>query len=384
MRMIRHSILTLVFLGACAPNPAQQPAPQPARQVERAETAPPAPRRVVLFIGDGVGVSYWTAARFASEQLNVEQFSVVGLVDTRSSSHRVTDSAAGATVYATGVRTFNGAIGVGPDSLPLQTVLELAEEKGMATGLVATSSITHATPASFAAHVPSRRMESEIARHIAEREVDVILGGGRRFFDGTAEGASNLLPELRERYTYVETAEELRALDIDTVTTLLGLFAEGHMDRASAGRTPPLPEMTRTALEILDRHPEGFFLMVEGSQPDWRGHANEPIEEVIAEMLDYDRAIGEALAYQARNPETLVVVVADHETGGLAIEEHDGELVAKYTTSGHTGQMIPLFAKGPGADAFAGLIANYRVGELLREAVLGTAAPVKAAASTDD
>src|SRR5690606_28355548 len=183
------------------------PAPQPARQVERAETAPPAPRRVVLFIGDGVGVSYWTAARFASEQLNVEQFSVVGLVDTRSSSHRVTDSAAGATVYATGVRTFNGAIGVGPDSLPLQTVLELAEEKGMATGLVATSSITHATPASFAAHVPSRRMESEIARHIAEREVDVILGGGRRFFDGTAEGASNLLPELRERYTYVETAE---------------------------------------------------------------------------------------------------------------------------------------------------------------------------------
>jgi len=101
-------------------------------------------------------------------------------------------------------------------------------------------------------------------------------------------------------------------------------------------------------------------------------------------MLDYDRAIGEALAYQARNPETLVVVVADHETGGLAIEEHDGELVAKYTTSGHTGQMIPLFAKGPGADAFAGLIANYRVGELLREAVLGTAAPVKAAASTDD
>lgn len=383
MRMIRHSILALALLGACAPHASSPSSPQPAGNSVHTEAAR-TPRRVILFIGDGVGVSYWTAARFASERLNVEQFRVVGLVDTRSASHRVTDSAAGATVYATGMRTFNGAIGVGPDSLPVQTVLELAEEKGLATGLVATSSVTHATPGSFAAHVPSRSMEAEIARHIAQHEVDVILGGGRRYFDGSANGASNLLPDLRKRYTYVETAEELRALDLDTVTTLLGLFAENHMERASAGRTPSLSEMTRTALEILDRHPEGFFLMVEGSQPDWRGHANEPIDEVMAEMLDYDQAIGEALAYQARNPETLIVIVADHETGGLAIHEQNGELVAKYTTTGHTGQMIPLFAKGPGAEAFAGLIANYEVGQLLRAAVLGTMESAAARVNTDD
>ncbi len=337
----------------------------------------PAPPRVILFIGDGVGASYWTAARFASDSLAVDAFDVMGLVDTRSASHKVTDSAAGATVYATGVRTYNGAVGVGPDSLPRRTVLEVAEERGMATGLVATSTITHATPASFGAHVVSRAMQPEIARQLARQEIEVLLGGGRRFFDGSAEGASNLLPELQRRYAYVETAEQLSALALDTVEALLGLFAADGMDRAIDGRTPTLADMTRAALAVLHRDPDGFFLMVEGSQPDWRGHANEPLEAVTAEMLDYDRAIGVALEYQERNPETLIVVVADHETGGLALEgDSNGELVARYTTDYHTAQMIPLFARGPGAERFAGMIANYRVGELLMEAVQG--APVTA------
>lgn len=333
------------------------------------------PPKLILFIGDGVGASYWTAARFAADTLAVEAFGVVGLVDTRSSSHRVTDSAAGATVYATGVRTYNGAIGVGPDSLPRRTVLEVAEERGMATGLVATSTVTHATPASFAAHVVSRRMEAEIARQYARQEIEVILGGGREFFDGSGAGASDLLPELLRRYTYVETAEQLRSLEPDTVRALLGLFAPGGMDRALDGRSPTLAEMTRAALRVLDRDPDGFFLMVEGSQPDWRGHDNQPLEAVAAEMLDFDRAIGAALEYQERHPETLIVVVADHETGGLAIEaDRGGNLVARYTTRDHTAQMIPLFARGPGAERFGGLISNERVGELLMEAVRGAAA----------
>lgn len=375
---MRIAVMVSLLAGAlagCASTSAEvAPAPTPAATPEAARAADPAPTRVILFIGDGVGASYWTAARFASDALAVEAFDVMGLVDTRSSSSRVTDSAAGATVYATGVRTYNGAIGVGPDSLPRRTVLEVAEELGLATGLVATSTITHATPASFAAHVVSRSMQSEIARHIAAKEIEVLLGGGRRFFDGSAANASNLLPELRQRYTYIETADQLRALSTDTVDALLGLFAADGMERAIDGRTPTLDEMTRTALSILDRNEDGFFLMVEGSQPDWRGHANEPIEAVVAEMLDYDRAIGVALEYQERNPETLIVVVADHETGGLAIHtDENGEIVAHYTTDYHTGQMIPLFARGPGAERFGGMIDNYRVGELLMEVVQGAA-----------
>jgi alkaline phosphatase len=342
-----------------------------------------APTRVILFIGDGVGTAYWSAAKFAREKLAVQEFPVVGLVDTRSSSHKVTDSAAGATVYSTGIRTYNGAIGVGPDSLPLKTVLEVAVEKGMATGLVATSTITHATPASFAAHVVSRRMEGEIARHMAEQKIDVVLGGGRHFFDGTGEDASNLLPALQRRYTYVADEASFQALDLDTVPALLGLFAEGHMERATKGRSPSLPEMARTALEVVDRNPNGFFIMIEASQPDWRGHGNEPVEEVIAEMLDYDDAVRVALEYQARNPETLIILTADHETGGLALQQtREGELIAKYTTTGHTGSMIPLFAKGPGAERFAGVKDNFRIGELLMELIRGarTSGNISAAA----
>lgn len=330
-----------------------------------------APPRVILFIGDGVGTAYWSALRFEREGLAIEEFPVVGLVDTRSSSHRVTDSAAGATVYATGERTYNGAIGVGPDSLPRRTILQMARDRGMATGLVATSSITHATPASFAAHVVSRRMEPEIARQMAEQGVDVLLGGGRKFFDGTAEGATDLLPGLRESYVFVEDAESLRALALDTISNLLGLFAEGGMPRA-AKRSPTLPEMTWAALEVVGRSPGGFFLMVEASQPDWRGHSNEEFAEVVEEMADFDAAIRVALEYQSRHPETLIVVTADHETGGLALQRGpEGEMIAKYTTTSHTGSMIPLFARGPGAEAFGGIKDNDLIGRLLIERVVG-------------
>jgi alkaline phosphatase len=141
-------------------------------------TPPPSPPdNVILFIGDGVGAAYWTAARLASPAMAIDQFQIMGLVDTRSSDSDITDSAAGATAYSAGVRTFNGAIGVDADAAVVPTVLEVARDQGWATGLVATSSLTHATPAAFAAHQPSRNMQNEIARDIAESGVDVLLGG---------------------------------------------------------------------------------------------------------------------------------------------------------------------------------------------------------------
>jgi alkaline phosphatase len=393
-----------------------------------------AQRRIILFIGDGVGTAHWTAARFAApESLNISKFRVSGLVDTRSSNSLITDSGAGATAYSIGLRTYNYAIGVGPDSLPVETVLEAAKKKGWATGLVATSSITHATPASFASHVKSRASEFDIAKQMTVLGPDVMLGAGTRFFSpATRPDREDLIGQLRATHTVITDAAALAATDT-SIRRLVGLFADIEMPRASQ-RSPTLPVMTRKAIEILSRDPDGFFLMVEGSQPDWRAHDNDPINAVIDEMLDFDAAIGVALEYQRRTPDALIVVVADHETGGLALElatdsavmvnaanslnaavnalepvidrltrqaadsadsaayrmlitaarlranargARTERLFADYTTSGHTGQMVPLFAAGNGAAAFGGMIDNYRVGQMLLEIVRRPAPPTR-------
>jgi alkaline phosphatase len=382
---------------------------------------------VILIIGDGVGASYWTAAVFAADQLAVEELPVGGLVDTRASDNKITDSAAAATAYSSGVRTYNGAIGVDPDSNSVATVLEIAQRHGLATGLVATSSVTHATPAAFASHVPNRNMEWEIARQMAAADLDVLLGGGRRFFDPNSRPDSvDLLSSLLARYEYVETGAELEELRTGEIRRLIGLFADAELPPAPQ-RSPGLPEMTRAALEVLDHDPDGFFLMVEGSQPDWRGHDRGPLPDIVAEMLDLDGAIGVALEYQAKRPETLIVVTADHETGGLAIHQvpssrlltgaaesadsvvnrlaaarsafspeltsladsasksmerlarllrrearsvaDTASLVARYTSGSHTAQMVPLFASGPGAIEFGGIKDNWEIGVLLKAAV---------------
>ena len=203
-----------------------------------------AQRRVILFIGDGVGTSYWTAARFASENLSIQQFKTMGLVDTRSASAAITESAAGATAYATGVRTFNGAIGVGPDSQPRETLIEAAKRMGWATGIAVTSSVTDATPAAFMAHVPSRTQEFEIARQMAVLAPDVILGGGSRWFAPTVRpDREDLLSRLGTTHKVVTEPAPFATLDT-TVTKLVGLFATHDMAPAGA-RTPTLPAMTK-------------------------------------------------------------------------------------------------------------------------------------------
>lgn len=375
------AIACLAAISACG-------VPQAPDGPQTATFAVPAPaepvRRVIFLIGDGTGTAYWSAAKFSADRLAVQDMPVVGLVDTRSSNARVTDSAAGATVYATGERTYNGAIGVGPackelfarDSAavmrnpascaPLETVLQRVERRGWATGLVATSSVTHATPASFAAHVPYRRMEPQIAEQLAASGVDVLLGGGLGFFAGSARpDGRNLLDAACADAVCIRTAEELAAYRADD-RRLIGLFAEKGMP-AAGERTPSLPAMTAAALGRLARDPDGFLLVVEGSQPDWRGHDNAPIRELVAEVVDFDRAIGVALEFARATPGTLVVVTADHETGGLALGEKADTLTAMYSSTAHTAEMVPLFAYGPGAERFAGIRENYEVGRILME-----------------
>ncbi len=325
--------------------------------------------RVILIIGDGVGTGHWTVARLAAEHLAVETFTAFGFVDTRGWDHLVSGSAPTGTAYATGVRTFMGAVGVGPDSQPRMSALEHAQQRGMSTGLITTTRLTDATPAGFAAHYP-RRDDVAIAAQMAVKGVTVLLGGGRdAFHRARINGANSALDAMRSRYAYVETADQLGTLDLDTVPRLLGLFAEADMPLAPH-RTPSLAEMTRTALEILDRNPAGFFLLVENEETDTQTHHNEPYDVVAAEMLDLDAAIRTALAYRERHPETLIVVTGDHETGGLSVLANDeGDPELRYTTAGHTAALLPIFAVGPGAARFGGMHPNDEIGRILIEAV---------------
>ena len=378
IRSTAIALLAALTATSCAPQGGPGPAANRAAQE--------APRNFIVFLGDGVGTAYWTAARLAKGELAVESMRVSGLTDTRSSDSDVTDSAAGATVYATGIRTYNGAIGVGDrcrelfaaDSAavmrdpaacePLETVFDLAFDRGIATGLVATSSLTHASPASFGAKVPYRRMQAEIATQLAARPIDVMLGGGRGWFDGALRAdRQNILTELCSTATCLETADQLAAYRPDD-RRLVGLFANDGMPVA-AERMPDLAGMTRAALERLAAEENGFFLFVEGSQPDWRGHDNRSLQMVVDEMLDYDAAIGVGLEYARQDGETLVLVVADHETGGLSLVLEDGGVSARYTTGSHTAEMTPHFAFGPGADRFGGILPNDRIGQMLVELV---------------
>jgi alkaline phosphatase len=334
------------------------------------------PTGVILLVADGGGTAQWTLAQFAAEakgeRLAVRDMPVAGLVHTRGWDHEVTGSAAAATALATGTRTFVGAAGVGPDSLPRESSLQRALQRGWATGLVTTTRVTDATPAAFSAHVPARDQMVEIFRQMTSLPVDVILGGGQDIFQGAlSQDSVDLRPAIEERYVYVESGEALSAAVAGGRDRVLGLFASGSMPRAGE-RTPSLVEMTRAALQILERDPDGFFLLVENEGVDTEFHANSERHVVEAEMLDLDAAVRVALDFRARHPGTLVLVTGDHETGGVTLNDDDNrDIVLGYSTTYHTAAFVPLFAVGPGAQRFGGIRDNDEVGRILKELVGG-------------
>ncbi|MGE0453294.1 MAG: alkaline phosphatase [Vicinamibacteria bacterium] len=338
--------------------------PAPAQAAEPATRA----RAVVLMIGDGTGLGQWSAAMVAGRgRLQIERFPVVGLLKTYASDALITDSAASATAYATGAKTYNGAIGVDDQKRRLQTILELAQKADLGTGLVATCSLTHATPAAFAAHQPRRGMQHEIAADIATTAPDVLIGGGRRFFVQRPD-ARDLLAEMRRAgYAIVEDAAQVGALSLPRIAALV---ADEHLPKLSDGRGDYLPRAAGDALRILGRR-NGFFLMIEGSQIDWGAHDNDA-PYAIAETLDFDAAIGKVLDWAAADGRTLVVVTGDHETGGMSVNGGalaDGSVRAAFTTKGHTAALIPVFAYGPGAAAFAGIHDNTAVFHRMKAAL---------------
>jgi alkaline phosphatase len=329
------------------------------------------PRNIILFIGDGMGVAHITALKTVLGTVHLESFKTIGLLTTHATDGYITDSAAGATAMATGVATYQGAVSVSPTHEPLKTVLEYAEEQGKSTGLVATCRITHATPACFAAHVDKRSKENEIAEQLAQSKIEVLFGGGmQHFIPARIDGAKrtdnkDLIDSLKASYKIVKTPEAFKKLG--TPDRVIGLWAMGNLPKAKS-REISLAEMTRKAIDILSINKKGFFLMVEGSQIDWGGHDND-IDYILEEMIDFDEAVGVGLQFAEKDRNTLILVTSDHETGGLALEKGSVEdrviHSADFTTTSHTGEMVPLFAYGPGSPLFGGIHANTYIGKTM-------------------
>ncbi len=396
-------------------------------------------KNVIIFIGDGMGTSHRDLIRYATvgadRQLAMDSMPVAGRSETSPLDPEafVTDSAAGGTAIATGVKTFNGAAGVDADKNPVQSVLERASQAGKATGLVTDSQVTDATPASFGAHVPDRDKQSEIARqYIEESKPDVILGGGEDYWYPEGDPGAfpdepkvdpeeksigtegNLVQEAQDSgYQYVTNAAELQTAG---GPRLLGLFANEEMfQQAPEGEgavyDPPvsLPEMTQKAIDILSQNPNGFFLLVEEEGVDEMAHqSNAGLVIKSGQQLDEAVKVGQSFAQS--DPDTLVIVTADHETGSLAIEDtneiqsdpaypnesgagqtaEDGpfqvadsnkKFLVDWTTTNHTAEDVPLTAMGPGSENLIGVYENTHIHDAMVEALFGSSASSSASAS---
>jgi len=389
-------------------------------------------KNVIFLIGDGMGLAHVTlTSYFVGKPLEMMKMSYSGLAYTYSANSFVTDSAAAGTALATGYKTFNGMICMTPDGKPVMTLFEAAKKVGKATGVVTTTRVTHATPAAFYAHVKDRDEEKEIARQlVVGTTIDVAFGGGMKHF------SEELLEKAKANgFTVVTTREELLNLDPSAVKRALGIFARSHLSYYVDGEDrPSLAEMTGKAIEILSKNEEGFFLMVEGGRIDHAAHGNDVVA-MIYDTIEFDEAVKVALEFAKKDGDTLVVVTADHETGGLGLSNGEyaidveklrsyskisieklmkeitpdnfkevikkyygidlsdeevealkkafekggyapsntiGEIISAHaligwTTHTHTGIMVPVFAEGPGAEKFTGIMENVEIPKMIAE-----------------
>ena len=344
-------------------------------------------KNVILLIGDGMSASQITSYRLLKEGPNgriaVDNFPISGIVLTHSADAIITDSASSATAYSTGSKTKNGFLGVDQEGRILENLTEKLDNFGFVSALISTSEVTHATPAAFSSHVDSRRNTDEISSQMLESKVATILGGGRKFFLSAENGGKrkdkrDLLEEAKKSHKILMHKHELDISGITPSDRILGLFADEHLrdeeNPDNHSSEPTLTEMLRFSLEraeaAIDNQCRGSFIMVEGSQVDWAGHANN-IDYLERELKEFDEATRYALEYAKKNPDTLVVVTADHETGGLLIEPialsyYTGNNIKfSFNTAigggSHTGVPVPVYAYGPGSLNFSGTLDNTDV-----------------------
>lgn len=335
-----------------------------------------APRNIILLIGDGMGLAHVAGARLASHggtggRLTLDSMPVTGIVTTYSANSMITDSAAAGTALATGTKTNNYTIAQSPDGARLKTLLERAQDMLKSTGIVTTTSITDATPAVFGSHVANRGMQPEIASQLISAHIDVIMGGGKAFFlpkdtEGSQrEDSRDLLIEAKSAgYTFCSTSDELRVAK----GKILCLPALTELDAGVPA--PPLSELAAKAIDVLSKDKQGFFLMCEGGLIDRYAHANN-FDGMVAQLMEFDKVVAKALEFAKKDGNTLVVVTADHETGGLTLltDEH-GKLRPSWSTSGHSGIPVPVYAYGPGSECFAGFQDNTELSKKLANFIM--------------
>jgi alkaline phosphatase len=349
-------------------------------QGRKTKAKQPEVHNIVLMIGDGMGVAHITSLMLDNgydNPINMDRAQGGGLVQTYSLNNRVTDSAASATAYATGHKTKNSRLSVDAEDNPLETIIEKAvSQRGMSGGIVATVGLQHATPGAFYGHSRSRSNYYDIALGMLSTPLDIAIGGGRAYMENRPDGI-NIIDSLSARgYTIGDNLEDLDGI---THGPAMAIYPGENYGIPSMkdGRDPEyLPNATAKALEILSTNRKGFFLMVEGSLIDGRAHSHDG-EGVVAETRDFDNAVGVAFDFADAHPGTLVIVLADHETGGLTLPSGDSDFLKaesgvsmEFATKGHSGTMIGMLTYGTGANLFGGIMNNDEVG-LKMQQVLG-------------
>lgn len=328
------------------------------------------PKNIIIMIGDGMGLTEVSASVLSMSNSPYRRFSNTGLSVTTSLNRLITDSGAGGTAISTGYRTNYHFIAVDTLNRPLTTILEHAKKLKKSTGVVVTSSVTNATPATFLAHIIDRYLDNQIAVQLTKQDVDVVIGGGTEYFlpkylGGNRPDSLNLFNVLHSNgYSLFLNPDSLLSNSVSS--KFYALFGSEAFPPA-AKRKYTLTDMVKKAIEQLSKNKNGFVLMVEGSQIDWTSHDNNPID-FVPEMQDFNDAINTCLDFSDKDKNTLVVVTADHETGGMAITSgvlNGSNLKYVYTTKGHTPAMVGVFAKGKGAGLFNGIFDNNMIGRKL-------------------
>lgn len=317
------------------------------------------PKKVVFLIGDGMGLTQISAAMSQYKGQNAfMRFPVIGLSKTHSAKQYITDSGAGATAFSIGKKTYNNGIGIDADTVWQPTLFELAKKKNMSTAVVVTSSIAHATPASFYAHVKHRNMYDSIAAFLLNNNCDIAIGGGTDFVTNRKD-KRNLSAELNAIGFQVIADTILKEIAANKFVYVL---AKDEMKTMQQGRGDYLKRASSMAIKNLSNNKNGYMLMVEGSLIDWGGHDNN-YTYMATELWDFNETINAVLDMAAKDKDMLVLVTADHETGGLALNENKDmtTFTPVYTTTHHSGVMVPVFAFGAGASEFAGMYENTEI-----------------------
>ena len=321
-------------------------------------------KNIIFMIGDGMGLEQISAAWVCNGgKLNLDNFTYVGLQRTYSANKLVTDSAAAGSALATGEKTNNGMIAMTPDSVAVKSLAEEAMEKGKRAGAAVTCRVTDATPAVFFSHAPSRKLMDDIAVQMTNSGLYFLSGGGTKYWSGREDGLDLVGQAEAMGYTYVETKEDMMAVEEGPIIALMDEYElQPALDRGDI-----LPSAVQKALQVLDNK-KGFFLMIEGSMIDDGGHDNKA-GKTMEEIFDFDRTLGLVLEWAEKDGETLVIVTADHATGGMTLlggSIDEKKIRVNYSTTGHNGVALPVFAWGPHAEDFVGIYENAELSDKIR------------------